>query len=130
MNNENDPTRNPDPVSPSSPPPAPGYATPPPQAPPAQPGYSSQAAVPQRRTNILAILALIFGIVFPIVGIILGHISLSQIKKTGEEGRGMALAGTIIGYVLVVLGILFFILYIAVFAFVFSVADPTVWESY
>ena len=32
-------------------------------------------------------------------GIIAGHIALGQIKRTGEGGRGMALAGSIIGYV-------------------------------
>ena len=41
-----------------------------------------------------------------IAGIICGHISLSQIKKTGEQGRGMAIAGLIIGYVGIVLFIL------------------------
>jgi hypothetical protein len=52
------------------------------------------------KTNGLAIASLILGIVgISIVAIILGHISLSQIKKTGEQGRGMALAGTILGYV-------------------------------
>ncbi len=34
-----------------------------------------------------------------VVGIILGFIALSQIKKTGQDGSGMALAGVIIGFV-------------------------------
>lgn len=29
---------------------------------------------------------------------IFGHIALSQIKRTGQHGRGMALGGTILGY--------------------------------
>ncbi|MDP8970800.1 MAG: DUF4190 domain-containing protein [Actinomycetota bacterium] len=37
--------------------------------------------------------------VLSIVGAILGHLALNQIKQTGEEGRGMALAGVIIGWV-------------------------------
>ncbi|GGJ73258.1 DUF4190 domain-containing protein [Glutamicibacter ardleyensis] len=50
-------------------------------------------------TNVFAILALILGLVTGFFGIIFGHIALSQIKKTGQPGRGMALAGLIIGYV-------------------------------
>jgi hypothetical protein len=34
-----------------------------------------------------------------LLGIIFGHIALSQIKRNGQEGRGLAIAGTIIGYV-------------------------------
>lgn len=84
-------------------------------SPPAARPYT-EAAAPQGRTNTLAIVALILGIVVPIGGIICGHIALSQIKRTGEQGRGLALAGTIIGYVLTVLGILLTIVYIAVIA--------------
>lgn len=50
-------------------------------------------------TNTLAIIALIAAFVFPPAGIVCGHIALGQIKTTGEAGRGLALAGVIIGYV-------------------------------
>jgi hypothetical protein len=33
-------------------------------------------------------------------------VALTQIKKSGESGRGLALAGTIIGYVTVALWVL------------------------
>ena len=49
-----------------------------------------------------------------IVGIITGHMSLSQIKQTGEGGRGLGLAGVIIGWVslgLWILGIIAFVLF-------------------
>jgi hypothetical protein len=85
--------------------------TPPPASPPA---YVAPAA--GQRTNVLAIVALILGIFVPIGGIITGHIALSQIKKTGEAGHGLALAGTIIGYVLTALGIIFTIIYVVVIA--------------
>ncbi|MFF5204509.1 DUF4190 domain-containing protein [Streptosporangium sp. NPDC000396] len=65
-------------------------------------GYGAQ---PPRGNNGMAIASLILGIVglftcgiTSIVGIILGHISLGQIKRTGEEGRGMGLAGLILSY--------------------------------
>jgi hypothetical protein len=50
-------------------------------------------------TNTMAILALIFAFVFAPLGIIFGHIGRSQIRRTGEQGGGLALAGTILGYV-------------------------------
>jgi Domain of unknown function (DUF4190) len=31
------------------------------------------------------------------LGIIFGHIALSQIKRTGEVGRGLAISGLVIG---------------------------------
>jgi hypothetical protein len=59
----------------------------------------------QPSTNGMAIASLITsiagivtaGLGFP-VGAILGHVALSQIKRTGQEGRGLALAGIIIGW--------------------------------
>lgn len=52
-----------------------------------------------RRPNRLAPVALILAILVPIAGAVLGHITLRQIDQTGEGGRGMALAATIIGWV-------------------------------
>lgn len=52
--------------------------------------------------NVLAIVSIITAFLISIVGIVTGHIALSQIKKRGERGRGVALAGTIIGYVVTV----------------------------
>lgn len=51
--------------------------------------------------NTLAIVSLAtaltgFGV---IAAIITGHISLAQIKRSGENGRGLAIAGVVIGYV-------------------------------
>ncbi len=34
-----------------------------------------------------------------ILAVIFGHIALNQIKKTGQTGRGMAIAGLILGYI-------------------------------
>ena len=77
--------------------------------PPAPSPYSTAPMAP--RTNTLAIVALILGIFIPLGGIICGHIALGQIKRTGEAGHGLALAGTIIGYALTALGILIGIIY-------------------
>lgn len=91
------------------------YQPTPPPAP-----YSGGGLPASERTNTLSIVALVLGIVIPIGGIICGHIALSQIKKTGEKGHGLALAGTIIGYAFTILGILGIIAYIALFATLIS----------
>lgn len=108
----------------------PTYAAPP--VPPAEPGYGAPgtfAPQPQAKTNTLAIVSLIVAIPFSILGIILGHISLSQIKRTGENGRGLALAGTILGYVFTFGWILLVILVFIPLLFIASVADSAVRDS-
>lgn len=66
------------------------------------------------RWNVLSIVAIVLAFVFAPAAIVCGHISLSQIKRTGEQGRGLALAGTILGYVFTILGILAFVGLIAI----------------
>jgi Domain of unknown function (DUF4190) len=84
-----------------------------------------------RGTNSLAIAALCCGIgqVFagPIAGIpavILGFMSLGQIARTGEDGRGMAITGLVLGIVGLILTVLFIILFIAVWRHVTSSMVP------
>ena len=64
------------------------------------PGSTAQA-----RSNGFAIAALILGIVWlcgfgSLMAVIFGHVSLTQIARSEgwEKGRGMALAGLILGY--------------------------------
>jgi len=114
-----------DPQPPVPPVPTPDAATPPPAAPAAAPAYPAygQPAAPgyyAPPTNTLAILALVLAFVVSIGGIICGHIALSQIKRTGEGGRGLALAGLVIGYVFTGLGLLIVIGYIVFFAILAS----------
>ncbi|MBU9764793.1 DUF4190 domain-containing protein [Mycobacterium sp. TNTM28] len=58
---------------------------------------------PPGRTNGLAVASLVCAFLFAPLGIIFGHISLSQIKRSGEQGRGLAVTGLVIGYLLTVL---------------------------
>lgn len=58
-----------------------------------------------RRTNSSAVAALVCGILgfcglgpIAIVAVILGHKALSQIRRTGEDGYGLAKAGLVLGY--------------------------------
>ena len=93
---------------------APSYGSSDPYA--ASPSYGAPAS---QRTNVLAIVSLVSSFFISIVGIITGHIALSQIKKTGERGRGLAIAGLVIGYVGLLTGIIVTIVWI-VFAVQFA----------
>lgn len=75
--------------------------------------YPQQNWQQPRPTNVLAVLALVFAFLFAPLGIVFGHIARSQIKRTGEQGDGLALAGLILGYIFTAIGILFFIAWIA-----------------
>jgi len=82
------------------PPPYGAYPPPPPGA------YAGYYGYPQPQpTNALAIVSLVCAFLFAPLGIIFGHISLLQIKKTGEDGRGLAIAGLVISYLITVLTI-------------------------
>lgn len=80
------------------------------------PAYSAAPRKPEATTmgltNTYAVLAIIFAFIAPLAGIIFGHLSLGQIKRTGDAGRGIALTGLIISYAYFVAIALFFIFYI------------------
>ena len=106
--------------------------TPPPGGPP-EPSYAAQpapnpyaaapqyaggqygAAAPGSQYNVLAIVSLVSAFFVSLAAIITGHIALSQIKRTGENGRGLAIAGLVIGYVGFVGGIIAGIVAIIIF---------------
>jgi hypothetical protein len=44
-------------------------------------------------------LAFIFGLGGGILGILFGFLALSQIRGTGQRGRGLALSGIILGFI-------------------------------
>ncbi|MBC7441837.1 MAG: DUF4190 domain-containing protein [Ramlibacter sp.] len=100
-----------------------------PQAQPA-PAYGQNAAYSQpyaqqgapQKYNVLAIISLVTALLsISLAAIITGHIALSQIGKTGDKGRGLAIAGLIIGYV----GLLFSII-VGVVVVLAIVSDPNV----
>lgn len=109
--------------TPSTPKAAPQVA---PKAAPAAPAAPAYVPAPVVPTNVLAIVSLVTGIlgltfapfISSIAAIITGHISLHQIKTTHEQGRGMALAGLILGYVMLALA--FIGLAVLIFIFVVS----------
>ena len=79
-------------------------------------------------TNGLAVASLacglaqfVFGPLPTIPAIVLGHVARHQIKRTGEQGGGMALAGLLLGWAAVALGI---IAILGMAVFVVSSAGP------
>jgi hypothetical protein len=101
-----------DPNQPPVNPPSDNQPTPPPAyAPPAAPAYGSAPVAPAaysaegygvpsagEKYNVLAIISLVSAFFVSLAAVICGHIALSQIKKTGEKGRGLAIAGLVLGY--------------------------------
>jgi hypothetical protein len=85
----------------------PGYGQPPAYG--QQPGYPPAYGRP---TNTMAILALVLAFVFAPAGLILGIVARRQIKRSGEEGDGLALAGIIVGGIFTALFVLGIVLLI------------------
>ena len=121
----------PPPAGPPGPPPGygpagQGYGPPPGYAPPGQ-GYGPPAGYGQQgygqqgygqpgygygppassRTNTLAIVSLVMAFVFFPAGLVCGIIAKGQIKRTGEQGSGLATAGIIVSAVQIALFVLF-----------------------
>ena len=112
--------------------PIPPVAPAPPAYVPVSPYAPSSYGPPAPRTNVLAIVSLIlscaglfFWLLLPIGGIITGHIALGQIKRTGEGGRPLAMAGVIVGYVLAGLAIIGIVLYVIFIIFVIGIAGTS-----
>nr|WP_055503039.1 DUF4190 domain-containing protein [Nonomuraea pusilla] len=84
-----------------------------------QPNYGPQYGAPQARsTNGMAVASLVLGIIglifcgiTSIPGVILGHMALSKIKRTGEDGQGMAVGGLVTSYITVVIWLLTWLIF-------------------
>jgi Domain of unknown function (DUF4190)/Domain of unknown function (DUF1707) len=81
----------------------------PPAPPPARPVFVQRS----QPTNGLAIASLVVSLVWmwwigSLLAIVFGHVALGQIARTGQAGRGMAIAGLTLGYL--ELGLLVYVL--------------------
>ena len=83
-----------------------------------QPAYGQQPYpyAPVATTNTMAILALVFAFVFAPAAIIMGHVAKKQIRRTGEQGEGLATAGLWLGYIFTGLSLAFCALWIVLAA--------------
>lgn len=90
----------------------------------AQTQYTNPVASPSaagRKTNGFAVAGFVLGLVSivltwcccfpitPILGIVFSAMALSQIPKTGEDGKGIAVAGLVISILCIVLPLVFFV---------------------
>lgn len=99
------PASAPEPTPASTPAPAPA----PPPA-PAATAAPAPAPATGEKWNVLSIIAFVivfFG--FSLISVILGFVGLSQIKKTGERGRALAIWAIVLGLISIVVGIIFWI---------------------
>ena len=81
------------------------------------PGYGSPGYPPYGRpTNTTAILALVMAFVFAPAGLVLGIVARKQIRRTGEEGSGLALAAIIVGGLVTAFFVLLVVIPIVAFA--------------
>ncbi len=107
------------------------YSAPPTGAPPWGPPYAPYGVGPpgapfvtERRTSGLAIASFVCSVVgiIPfffglscVAGIVLGFVALAQIKRTGgaQQGRGLAIAGVVIGFSLIAIFVVIVIVAVA-----------------
>jgi hypothetical protein len=79
--------------------------TPPPAAAPAPPAVGRPTFVKSSPpTNGLAIASLVVGCLWigwigSLLAVVFGHVALNQIAHTGQSGRGIAIAGLVLGYI-------------------------------
>jgi hypothetical protein len=76
--------------------------------------------VPVPTTNTMAILSLVFAFVFPIAGIVMGHVARRQMRETREQGDGLATAGLWVSYIFTGLGLLLCAGYALIFVVAFN----------
>jgi len=96
---------------------APGIGYPPVQVPGLVPAYQPGLAAGQgRRSNTLAVGSLVLGLVqfvgwifvlpglvAAILAIVFGFVSMNQIRRSGERGRGLAIAGVVLGFLAIII---------------------------
>ena len=82
----------------------------------AVPATETGTVTPVATTNAMAIASLVcglsqfmFGPLGTIPAIVFGHMARNQIRRTGEQGAGLALAGLVLGWGAVIIGIIIFI---------------------
>jgi hypothetical protein len=105
---------------PGAPPPG-GYPPPPPgyQGYPGYPGYQPPGYGyygPPRGTNGFAIASLVCAFVCAPLGLIFGFMARKQIRESGQDGDGLALAGIIVSAVSIALLVIWFLLVVVLFS--------------
>lgn len=66
----------------------------------------SKGQIQQKKTNSLSVVGLIFAFLIPLLGFILSIVSLNQIKKNNEGGKGLAVAGIVLSSIFMFIGLI------------------------
>jgi eukaryotic-like serine/threonine-protein kinase len=72
---------------------------------PEPPVISAPPPPPRQETNTFATLSVVFAFLLAPVGAVLGHLGLSQIRRTGQPGRDRALIGLTLSYAFIVIAL-------------------------
>lgn len=85
-----------------------------------KPAEIQKAKFDWRSLNTLSVVSLASALtgIGSLMAIITGHISLAQIKRSNENGRNLAIVGTVLGYANIIGWIIFTLAVVANFAFV------------
>lgn len=83
------------------------------------PPWGPPGPVPAR-TNTMAVLAVVFAFVFPVLGIVFGAIARRQIPRTGEQGATLARVGFVLGIVFTAVSVVLAVLAIVLVVYVAS----------
>jgi peptidyl-prolyl cis-trans isomerase B (cyclophilin B) len=91
------------------------------------PPFPTAVQQPPASLNDLAVIALIASCVgLSIPGLVMGHLAMRQIKRSGDSGRGIALAAIIIGYAVTVIVLLSIVAFVVFMIAVLSTASDAV----
>jgi tellurite resistance protein TehA-like permease len=79
--------------------------------------------------GILSVVIPYIGLIIGIVGIILSSLSLKEINRHGEQGRGMAIAGLVCSIIGTLIYTLIIIFIVIVFIVAASSGDPDIFSD-
>ena len=65
---------------------------------------------------VISVVSLVFCGFTSIIAVIIGVIAMRDTKRSGQDGYGIALAGTIIGAIPILLWVLYWLLFVVIFA--------------
>jgi hypothetical protein len=89
-------------------------AQPPPYGGPPVIPAGPQPPSPSGEVNTCATLSVVFAFIFAPIGAVLGHLGLSQVKRTGQRGHDRALIGVALSYTVIVAAVVALVVWIAV----------------
>ena len=81
---------------------------------PQPPVISAPPPPPRQKTNTFATLSVVFAFLFAPVGAVLGHLGLSQIRRTGQRGHDRALIGLTLSYAFIVIAVVALVIWAVV----------------